>query len=260
MAKFLRVNGVALHYADDGPRHARAIVFANSLGCDFRIWDGVVARLSGYRLIRYDKRGHGLSEATPAPYAMDDHIADVAALMDHMKVSNAILVGISVGGMIAQGLAAARPDLVARLVLCDTAAKIGTRDMWNERIAAVRENGIASIAPGILEKWFTPGFRQPDNADFTGYTAMLTRTPVEGYAGTAAAIRDADFTVSTGRLKLPTLVLVGDQDGSTPPALVRATAELIAGARFEIVADAGHLPCIERADETARLIAGLAEG
>ncbi len=199
MATFARVNGIALHYADEGPRHARAIVFSNSLGCDFRIWDGVAAHLAGYRLIRYDKRGHGLSEATPAPYAMEDHIADIAALMDHLKVANAVFVGLSVGGMIAQGLAASRPDLVARLALCDTAAKIGTRDMWEERIATVRTKGIAAIAPGVLEKWFTPAFRRPDNPDFIGYSAMLTRTTVEGYAGTAAAIRDSDFTVSTGR-------------------------------------------------------------
>lgn len=258
MAKFARVNGVALHYADEGPRHARAIVFANSLGCDFRIWDDVASHLAGYRLIRYDKRGHGLSEAPPAPYKMDDHVADIAALLDHLGIANAVFVGLSVGGMIAQGLAAERSDLVARLVLCGTAAKIGTRETWNERIAAVSTNGIASIAPGILEKWFTPQFRRPDNADIVGYTAMLTRTPLEGYIGTSAAIRDADFTVSTGRLKLPTLVLVGDQDGSTPPAMVRATAELIAGSRFEIVAGAGHILCIERPQETARLIAALA--
>lgn len=258
MATFARVNGISIHYADEGSRHAPSIVFSNSLGCDFRIWDGVAAHLRDFRIVRYDKRGHGLSEATPAPYAMDDHIADIAALMDRLKVANAVFVGLSVGGMIAQGLAASRPDLVARLALCDTAAKIGTREMWDERIATVKAGGIAAIAPGVLEKWFTAAFRHPDNPEFAGYSAMLTRTPVEGYVGMSAAIRDADFTVSTGKLKLPTLVLVGDQDGSTPPALVRATADLIAGSRFEIIADAGHLPCIERPEETARLIAELA--
>lgn len=258
MATFARVNGIALHYADQGPRDAPVLVFANALGTDLRIWDAVVARLPGFRAIRYDKRGHGLSEATPPPYAIADDVADVAALLDHLDIAGVTFVGLSVGGLIAQGLAAARPDLVARLVLSGTAAKIGSAEAWNARIAAANAEGIASFADGVLEKWFTPAFRSPENAAFAGYKAMLTRSPADGYAGTCAAIRDCDYTEQTRRLALPTLVMVGDHDGSTPPDVVRGLAGLIAGARFEIVAGAGHLPCVERPDETARLIAACA--
>lgn len=253
---FARVNGVVLHHAVCGRADGPVLVFSNSLGTDFRIWAAVAALLGDrFRLVFYDKRGHGLSEATAAPYRIEDHIGDLAALLDHLGIKSATVVGLSVGGMIALGLAAARPDIVRALVLCDTAHKIGTTDMWNARIDAVTSKGIASMADAILERWFTPAYRRPDNADFVGYTAMLTRTTVDGYAGTCAALRDADLTASTRALKIPVMCVVGDQDGSTPPDLVRSTAELIAGARFEIVADAGHIPCVEQPEQTARLIA-----
>ena len=252
---FARVNGIVIHYELRGNPGGRAIVFANSLGTDFRIWNAVTPALENeFRILLYDERGHGLTDAPPAPYAMTDHVQDLAALLDHLGIARTAVVGLSVGGLIAQGLAAARPDLVSALVLCDTAHKIGTADMWNARIDAVTKNGIASLADAVMERWFTPAYRQPDNADFAGYVNMLVRQPVEGYAGTCAALRDADLTESTRALKLRALLLVGDQDGSTPPDLVRSTADLIAGSRFEIVKDAGHLPCIEQPAATARLI------
>lgn len=255
---FARVNGVVLHYDDRGPRHGRPVVFANSLGTDFRIWDEVVARLpASLRIVRYDKRGHGLSEETPQPYRMETLAADLAALLDHLATGPATVVGLSVGGMIAQALAAARPDLVSRLVLCDTAHRIGTLESWNARIEAVNARGIAPIAESILERWFTPGYRSPGNAAYVGYAAMLKRSPADGYAGTCAALRDADLTQSSRALKVPVLCIAGEEDGSTPPALVRSMAELISGARFEVVAGAGHLPCIEQPAATASLIEGF---
>lgn len=255
---FARVNGVVLHYKDRGGAARPALVFANSLGTDFRIWDALVELLGdGFRFVRYDKRGHGLSEATPAPYSMDDHVGDLESLLDHLGVKSCAVIGLSVGGVIAQGLAARRPDLVKAMVLMDTAHKIGTAEMWNQRIDGVTKNGIASLADAIMQRWFTPAYRSPDNPDFVGYTAMLTRTTVDGYAGTCAALRDADLTESTRALRLPVLALVGDQDGATPPDLVRATAELVRGSRFRIIAGAGHLPCIEQPQATAELIAGF---
>lgn len=255
---FARVNGVVIHHEVRGPADAPVIAFSNSLGTDFRIWDAVAARLEdAYRLVFYDKRGHGLSESTSAPYAMSDHVEDLSALFDHLGVGRAAVVGLSVGGMIAQGLAALHPEKVAALVLCDTAHRIGTEAMWNDRIAAVTGKGIASIADAIMQRWFTPAYRSPDNADFVGYTAMLTRTDVDGYAGTCAALRDADLTESTRALNVPTLLMVGDQDGSTPPDLVRSTAALIRGSEFRIVEGAGHLPCIEKPEAVALLIRGF---
>ena len=252
---FARLNGVVLHYAVSGAADKPTVVFSNSLGTDFRIWDAVVDRLSAdHRIVLYDKRGHGLSEATPSPYAMTDHVADLAALFEHLGIKRAAVVGLSVGGMIAQGLASMHPDLVSALVLCDTGHKIGTDDVWNDRIEKVEAKGIAAISDGIMQRWFTKAYRTPANPDFVGYTAMLTRTTVDGYVGTSHALRDADLTESTRALKVPTLCIVGDHDGSTPPDLVRALADLIEGSEYEIIANAGHLPCIEQPEKTAELI------
>ncbi len=257
---FARINGVVLHYHDTGEEELTVVAFANSLGTDLRIWDAVAELLAGrFRLIRYDKRGHGLSGMPAGPYRMTDHVEDLAGLLDHQGVAEAIVAGVSVGGMIAQGLAAIRPDLVRSLVLLDTAHKIGTDETWNARIAKVEEEGIGSIAEGILQGWFTADFREGSKPFFEGYRNMLTRSPVEGYIATCAAIRDCNLTESTRALRIPALCIAGEQDGSTPPDLVRSMARLIEGSRFELIADAGHLPLIERPAVIAKMITEFAE-
>ena len=257
---FDRINDIALHHRADGPDGAPAIVLINSLGTDFRIWDAVVPELIGrYRVIRYDKRGHGLSQVPPAPYKMDDHSADLLGLLDHYGLDRALVVGLSIGGLIALGLAAGNEPRLAGLVMMDTAHRIGDAEGWNARIAAIETDGIGSIADQILSRWFTPSFRSPDNPAFTGYSGMLRHTPAEGYLGSCAALRDADHTETAKHLSTPTLCLVGDQDGSTPPDLVRSCAGLMAGSRFEIIEGAGHLPCIEQPEATARLVRGFAD-
>ncbi|HZH50693.1 MAG TPA: 3-oxoadipate enol-lactonase [Microvirga sp.] len=244
---FALANGIVLHYQVMGRAEGPALVFLNSLGSDLRIWQEVVPALTDrFRVILYDKRGHGLSDTPPAPYTMDDHADDLLALLDGLQVRSAVLIGLSIGGMIAQRIAVRAPERVKALVLCDTAAKIGTPQMWAERIAAVETGGIGSIAERILERWFTPEFRASRIEDYTGWKNMLVRIPAHGYAGTCASIRDADLTMDAGRIHVPTLCVVGDQDGSTPPELVRHTADLIPGARFEIIVNAGHIPCIEQ--------------
>ncbi|WP_417668038.1 3-oxoadipate enol-lactonase [Roseibium sp.] len=245
----IRANGLSLHYADTGETGLPALVLANSLGTDFRSWDRVVERLSGfYRIIRYDKRGHGLSESSDAPYQMSDHVADLADLLDALKVSSVIVVGLSVGGQIAQGLALTRPDLVRALVLCDTAAKIGTPDMWQARMEVIEKGGIEALAAPILERWFSEDFRTNRPEELAGWRSMLTRTPVQGYLGTCAAIRDTDFSEDVTSLDLPVLCVCGTEDGATTPDVVEATAALIPGARYIPIDGAGHLPCIEKPD------------
>ena len=244
---FKQVNGVVLHYADLGPAEKPALVFANSLGTDFRIWNQVVARLGErFRILLYDKRGHGLSEVGESPYRIDHHVADLAALLDDLAVEQAVICGLSVGGLIAQGLYASRPDLVSALILCDTAHKIGSAETWAQRIAAIEEGGIAAISEAILERWFSKNLRENDPVQLAGWRAMLTRTPQAGYLGTCAAIRDADFTEAAKQVKVPAICIVGEEDGATPPALMRETADLIPGCGYEVIKGAGHLPCIEQ--------------
>lgn len=254
--QFARINDVTLHYElISRPAEKPVIAFSNSLGTDFRIWRQVVDVLrDDFTLLLYDKRGHGLSDVGRAPYAMEDHADDLAGLLGYLSITRATICGLSVGGMIAQGLYAGRPDLVEALILCDTAHKIGTTDAWNARIEGVEKDGISSLADAILERWFTPGFRSPDNPAFAGYRNMLVRQTVAGYAGTCAALRDADYTEAAKAIAVPTLCVVGDQDGSTSPELVRELALLVPGARYEIIPGAGHIPSVEQPEALAGLI------
>lgn len=257
----MAANDVHLHYCDSGNTELPTIVFSNSLGTDFRIWDRVCALLSNRaRIIRYDKRGHGLSTAPPAPYAMADHVNDLEALLDALSVSNAIVVGLSVGGVIAQGLSSRRPDLTRALVLCDTAARIGSIELWNQRINAIADQGLDPMADGVMERWFPAEFRNTHSVELSGWRAMLTRTPLHGYLGTCAALRDTDFTQQTSRLELPVLCLCGSDDLATPPDVVKATAALIKGASYAEITNAGHLPCIDQSRAfTAELLSFLEE-
>lgn len=254
--QFARINDVTIHYQIiGGPADKPVLVFANSLGTDFRIWRDVIVRLAGdFPIVLYDKRGHGLSDLGQMPYSIEDHATDLAGLLDFLSVKDAVICGLSVGGLIAQSLYQRRPDLVRALILCDTAHKIGTADSWNARIAQVEAHGIESIVDAIMERWFTPAFRRPENIDFAGYCNMLIRQPAAGYAATCAALRDADLTEAAARIAVPTICIVGDQDGSTPPELVLSTAKLIPNARYEVIKDAGHIPCVEQPEALSEVI------
>ena len=251
--KIATLDGINLHYRIDGNPNGKPIVFANSLGTDLRLWDAVLPLLPQENCyIRYDKRGHGLSQCTPAPYSMGALVRDVEQLMDHLGVTDALFVGLSIGGMIAQGLAVKRLDLVRAMVLSNTAAKIGQPEMWQSRIDAVRKGGIASLSDAVMERWFGRDFHA--TADMQLWKAMLERQPAEGYIGCSAAISGTDFYTPTSGLRLPTLGIAGSEDGSTPPDLVRETVELIPGSKFELIRKAGHLPCVENPTEYARIL------
>lgn len=254
---FATIDGNALHYeylTEYGSRPV--LVMINSLGTDFRIWLPLLDELTeDWSILLHDKRGHGLSDVGKAPYGIEDHARDVIGLMEHLRIERAVICGVSVGGLIAQMICKLRPDLVEKLVLCDTAAKVGTQDGWNARIATVAEKGIEAIADGIMKVWFTSDFHRDRASELNGYRNMLVRQSAAGYSGTCAALRDADLTADAPRIRVPTLVVVGDQDGSTPPDLVRATADLIPGARFEIIENCGHIPCVEQPEQLANLLA-----
>lgn len=251
--QILDLDGFRLHYRDEGDPKGPPVVFSNSLGTDLRLWDKVVPLLPpGLRILRYDTRGHGLTDAPPGPYSMGSLVRDAERLMDALGLRDACVVGISMGGLVAQGLATKRLDLVRSLVLSDTAAKIGTAEMWATRIAAIRKAGIEAISDGILDRWFPRAFRE--TAEFAAWRNMLIRQHPEGYAGCCAAIAGTDFYTPTAALTLPTLAIAGAEDASTPPDLVRETAALIRGSRFEIIRGAGHLPCIDKPAEYAALL------
>ena len=251
--RIAELGDVALHWREDGDPAGPPVVFANGLGFDLRLWDRLLPLLPpSLRLIRYDKRGHGLSSCPPGPYSMGALVADAERLLDHIGVRDCVFVGLSIGGMIAQGLAVKRLDLVRGMVLSNTAARIATAEIWAQRIATVRAGGIEALIEANLERWFTPAFR--GTPEVLLYRHMVTRQPLEGYVGCAAAISGTDFYTTTASLTLPTLAIAADRDGSTPADLVRETADLVKGSRFHLIRGAGHLPCIEKPEEYAAVL------
>ena len=244
---------VRLHVRVDGPDDGAPVVFANSLGTDLRLWDPILPMLpEGLRIVRYDKRGHGLSTCPDALYSMGALISDAERLLDHLQIKDCVFVGLSIGGMIAQGLAVKRLDLMRAMVLSNTGAKIGTPSMWDDRIAAVHAGGIEALADAVMERWFSKGFRATTELEL--WRNMLTRQEDAGYMGCSAAISGTDFYTTTASLRLPTLGIAGTDDGSTPPDLVRETVGLIPGSQFHLIRNAGHLPCVEQPEEYARVL------
>lgn len=242
-----RLTNVDIHWREDGDPDGLPLLFANSLGTDLRLWDDVVDRLpSGLRIIRFDKRGHGLSSCPPPPYSIEDLVSDTEDLLAYLKVERCVVVGLSIGGLIGQMLAHRQPDLVQGLVLACTGSKMGETSMWQERIAMIREGGIEVLADAIMERWFSPDFRKSDAC--IAWRNLLTRTPVDGYVGCCQAIAQADLTQSTATLDVPALGIGGSEDLASPPELVRNTTGLIKGSRYVEIDGVGHLPCVEAPD------------
>lgn len=241
----------AMHYTDHGS--GPAVVFANSLGTDLRLWQPAIGRMMpGLRLVCFDKRGHGLSDLPKGATSIADYADDAIALIEDLGLERPVFVGLSIGGMIAQSIAIRRPDLLAGVVLSNSAARIGSPQMWQARCHTVLAHGIASIADAVLERWFAPDFRA--TAECAIWRNMLIRTPADGYAAACTAIAAADFTADLGTIRLPVMAIAGASDGATPPDLVADTARRISGARFHTIAGAGHLPCIEAPAAFAALL------
>ena len=245
-------NGATLNWRADGPATGRPVLFLNSLGTDLRLWDSVIPALAGQdlRLVRMDTRGHGASSAPAGPYTLETLVADAQALIDHLDLRDLTLVGVSLGGVMAQALSLANPDRVRAAVLSNTAPRMGQPEAWAQRIAAVEAGGVESIADMILQRWFSPSFA----ADLAPWRAMLAATPAAGYAGCCGALATADLTARVGGLTQPALVIAGSDDAASPPAQVKALADALPHARYVELPDTGHLPMAERPPLFAALL------
>ena len=244
-----------IHYSDYGPKDGKVIIFANSLGTDNRLWDKIIKRLPlGHRVITYDKRGHGLSKEPESEISIQDLASDIADLSDYLNLRGVTFVGISIGGMIAQVLASIRPDIISKLILCDTAVKIGVKKIWKQRIDAVTKKGIRAISNSIIERWFTQNYISTNFDEMELFICMLQSTSASGYIECCKAISKANLTSYTSQLKQPTLVIVGKNDISTPPSLVKETALMIHGSKFIVIENSGHLPCIDNPDKFTDLL------
>jgi 3-oxoadipate enol-lactonase len=185
---------------------------------------------------------------------MDDLGSDLLALLDRLGIERASLCGLSIGGMISMWVAAHAPERVERLVLCSTSARLGPPETWHERAATVRAEGMAAVADAVLGRWFTPGFAAAHPDVIERIRGVLSATPPEGYAGCCEAIAEMDLTPDLPSISAPTLVIAGEQDPSTPPEHGRRIADLIPGARLEVISPAAHLATIERPDLTTSMI------
>jgi 3-oxoadipate enol-lactonase len=247
--------GVDLHYeVSNQDTQLPWLTLAHSLAADHTMWDAQVEALAGrFRILRYDLRGHGQSSAPPAPWIFADLVNDVLALWDHLGIARSHFVGLSIGSMIGQYLALAAPQQIERLVLCSTTSGKGANPeavakLWEQRIAQVEAGGMAAVVEATLGRWFT----EPYALDFPDEVARIGRTiaatPVAGYAACGRLIASLDTTARLPDIQLPTMVLVGDEDAGTTPAMAEAIAAAIPGSRLEVLPQASHLLNIEQAE------------
>lgn len=238
-------DGVRLHFGVEGPPGAPAILFVHSLGADSRLWAPQARALSSrFRVVTYDARGHGRSDAPEGPYTLERLGRDALAVLDAAGVAQASICGISIGGAVAQWLGANAPERVERLVLANTAAVFGSPDIWRQRAMAAEADGMAVLLPSTLERWFTSEWRSrfPDALEVIAATFLATS--VTGYVGSCEALAAIDLRAALPRIVAPTLVVSGAFDAATPPQAGRALAEAIPTAEF-VLLNAAHLAPVE---------------
>ncbi|WP_439576002.1 3-oxoadipate enol-lactonase [Phreatobacter sp.] len=245
MPRFTTTDGLSIRFADTGGDRP-VLLLSNSLGTRLEMWDGQMPDFtSRFRVVRYDKRGHGESEVRVGPTSFARLTRDAVELLDHLGIARAHWCGLSMGGMSGMWAGTHHAARFDRIVLCNTAASMPTADMWNQRIALVKRQGLGPLIPTIVDRWFTKRFQEADKAAVARVVGMLDTTPAEGYAAASAAIRDMDQRWPIRSIAAPVLVISGTHDGSTPPERGREIAAAIPGARH-VELDAAHLSNIEQ--------------
>ncbi|RMQ47744.1 3-oxoadipate enol-lactonase [Pseudomonas cichorii] len=252
-----------LNYLLEGPADAPVLVLSNSLGTDLHMWDTQIPAFTRhFRVLRYDTRGHGRSLVSEGPYSIEQNGRDVLALLDALGIDQASFCGLSMGGLIGQWLAINAPERLQRVVLCNTAAKIGTPEVWNPRIETVLRDGQAAMVAlrdASIARWFTPQFAVSEPATVEPIVGMLAQTSPQGYAANCAAVRDADFREQLASIRLPVLVVCGTQDAVTTPLDGGFMVERIQGARM-IELHAAHLSNVEAGEAFTRPVLAFLTG
>ena len=250
----INADGCPINVEVEGPQGAPVLMLSNSLGTTLRMWDAQVAPFTQhFRLVRYDRRGHGKSGVPKGPYTMERLGRDVLAVLDGLGVKKVNWCGLSMGGMVGQWLGANAPERVERLVLTNTSSFFPDKNGWNERLKLVEEKGIAAFAAPNMARWFTKGFLEREPQTVAGIQAMFAATPLEGYLACGAAVRDMDHRDLLPRIKAPTLVIAGKHDGATPPEANEYISNHIPGAKFALV-DAAHLSNIEQSEAYTKAV------
>ncbi len=245
----IEVNGTTLHYRFDGDPEAPVMMLSNSLASDFTMWESQVPALTeaGYRVLRYDSRGHGQSAAPEGPYTMELLTEDAVALMDVLELDRVCFMGCSKGGMVGQMLATKHGSRLKALVLSATAAHMSPPEVWNERIVTVREKGMEAVADATIDRWFTQAGQERLKDKVAQIRQAVAQTPVEGYCACIAAIRDMDQRESIHAVTTPTLVVVGEHDPSTPVSAAELIHGRIEASELVVLSDCAHFSNVEQA-------------
>jgi 3-oxoadipate enol-lactonase len=255
MGEITTGDGVRIHYQIDGPPDAPPLLLSNSLGTDLHMWDGQMAeaRRLGFRVIRYDQRGHGQSEAPEGEYAIDRLGLDVLDLLNALKIERTAYLGLSLGGMTGIWLGMRHPRRFLRLALSNTAVWMPPRDLWEGRLKAVKAGGMAAVAEGIVERWFTPAFRESNPREIDRIRKMILRTPPAGYMGCMCVVRDLDLRDRLGLIESPVLVVIGAHDAATTPERGQYIVERIPGAQKQVL-ETAHLSNVEDPEAFNRVV------
>jgi 3-oxoadipate enol-lactonase len=253
-------NGIGVSYTLDGPAGAPVVTLSHSLATTSAMWEPQVRALTTrYRVLRYDTRGHGGTDAPAGAYTLDQLAEDARQLLAALRVGRTHWVGLSMGGMIGQALALKAPELFASLVLCDTMSRVPAeaRPLWAERIATAETKGMEPLVEGTIGRWFTQPFREARRDVVDTVRAMIRATPPRGYVGCCHAISQLDLTDRLSAIRIPTLVIVGEEDQGTPVAASRTIQERIKGAELVVLKSAAHLSNLEQPEAFTRALTGF---
>ena len=247
--RIIPVNDISVRYQLEGPDDAPVVMFSNGLATSMAMWDEQARYFSRrWRVLRYDTRGHGETTASPPPYTIDQLALDVIGLMDCLNIARVNYVGLSLGGMIGQRLGAHYPKRIASIVLCDTTFR-SNRRMWDDRIAALKAEGVEPQVQPAIDRWFSPPFVAANLAVISKLRRMILATSIEGYLGCAVAIRDMQVEQDSKRIVAPALIMVGSDDRSTPLEDSQALHAAIRGSQLVVLKRAAHMPNVERASQ-----------
>jgi len=252
----IKANGITINYQFDGPESAPCLVFSNSLATSFAMWDEQAAALKdAYRVLRYDQRGHGGTDASRGRYTFAILIADAVALMDALDIERAHFVGLSMGGATGLGLAELHPDRVDRVVVCDSPCMSTPQSaaQWEERIALAQADGMAALVEPTLARWFPPETYAANPPHLDRVRDMIRTTPIDGFVGCAAALADHDYNSAVATVMRPVLFMAGAKDGTTPNAMKDIQARL-KGSRYVELDGAGHISNLDRPTEFTRAV------
>jgi 3-oxoadipate enol-lactonase len=253
----IQSNGCALNVVVDGNERAPALIMSSSLGTDHSMWAPQVERLAQqFRVVRYDRRGHGKSSVPPPPYTMEMFGRDVLAIMDGLGIQRASWCGLSMGGMVGQWLGAHAPERFDRLILCNTSSYYADKAVWADRINAVKSGGMGPMAEGVIARWFTPGFIAREPQVVARLQTLVRNTAPDGYIGCCMAIRDMDHREILHKISAPTLIIAGKHDMATTVENAEFIRDRITGSKL-VVLDAAHISNVEQAEKFTAEVLGF---